>query len=666
MKIEITGWEAKNLRCADMIVDLRVKSKTPKVSFVLMHNGTGKTTILKLIRAALDGEATLWNKNEIDEFKPNIQTALNSESSKFQSTAGFFKLDLLVNDKQIWFKIDFNFEDKTIKYSTQSPMIGGIRNSYDPPPNMKLFLQKKFVSLYIFDGELAEDLFLSNKARAKEAIETLSQLDLFDQLSNDLVKYWDVIKGQAPTSGSSQSQKTKLNNKITYCKDLIEKLKKDLREKTKDIVKLTADHNDLDSKINEALKRNKNLESERNRITSRINIAKNNLIQASDSFIQTLRSPEVVFSGFKNHLIKFKNNLDLAQLPEKSSRQFFVDMSVKEKCICGRPIGPLEKKHIIDHADEYLSTEISNVINHIKGDISSLTEKANENKLNDERILLEKAINELNEADTEWFNFESKLKSLTDEDYELWINERAEKKLKIDALQDEINIIDAPHSTEQEDWPLENIKSIRTLEALKKSYTNEYANLSGLLMTKNKIDKLNEYLVNAKEMAKSEINMSLLNACNEKITQTMLQNPVKIESIDEKITLKGQGGLSEGQGLAVAYIFLTVALSKGAHEFPLLVDSPSGSLDEVHSPKIAKLLPQLTKQFITLIQPKEKADFVDAFEQITNDIGYHTIIRKSALSEKLIKKYLNFEIKANEDSFQADDKKFFHDFTLKE
>ena len=69
MRIEIAGWESEGLRCPDVAVDLRRGGQVPSVSLVQMPNGTGKTTTLELLNAALSGSAQDWRPEQVRGYR---------------------------------------------------------------------------------------------------------------------------------------------------------------------------------------------------------------------------------------------------------------------------------------------------------------------------------------------------------------------------------------------------------------------------------------------------------------------------------------------------------------------------------------------------------------------------------------------------------------------
>lgn len=92
MKISLAGWSANGLRCPDIDIDLSGKTGAPaKVVLIQMPNGTGKTTTLKLLRAALTGTATKWTPTEVRELRRPLQT----------NDKGQFRVTLLVDGRPL-------------------------------------------------------------------------------------------------------------------------------------------------------------------------------------------------------------------------------------------------------------------------------------------------------------------------------------------------------------------------------------------------------------------------------------------------------------------------------------------------------------------------------------------------------------------------------------
>jgi DNA sulfur modification protein DndD len=191
--ITLLGWEAHNLRCPDHKIELSPSrdAKPYRVTLIQMPNGTGKTMTLSMLRATLSGSAERWSDDTIREFQ---KKGSSSESGKF---IVFLSLD----KKRITLDLNLDFENGVASYRTTFG--SGVQKGFRPPPELRRFLNKEFVELFVFDGELANRLLDNQETRAREAIDQLFQLPLLDQVHSALQSNWDE---HAKTVSSKQEK----------------------------------------------------------------------------------------------------------------------------------------------------------------------------------------------------------------------------------------------------------------------------------------------------------------------------------------------------------------------------------------------------------------------------------------------------------------------------
>ena len=84
MKMSILGIEYNNIR---KISELKLsfvdaEGNPIKNNFVMMANGTGKTTTMGLIKGLLDGSAVDWSVNTVKQYAPKA----------FEADKGWFKI----------------------------------------------------------------------------------------------------------------------------------------------------------------------------------------------------------------------------------------------------------------------------------------------------------------------------------------------------------------------------------------------------------------------------------------------------------------------------------------------------------------------------------------------------------------------------------------------
>jgi len=650
MKIQIEGWDSRGFRCPDVTVSLLVNGSPGKVALIQMPNGTGKTTTLKLIRASLTGSAEKWSADEIRE--------LRSLSDKSISQ-GKFVLRLLVDSKKLVIETAVNFEDGNVRYTTSSPLLGGVVEGWQPPDQIKRFMAEKFVSLFIFDGEFAADLLDSRKAKATEAIDTLSQLDLFDLLKEQADARWEREEKNA--SGKSKQFLAELRLKEGKLKAKLANLNITKVENTNKLISNRDRIKELSKSLSEKINENELLKIERESLLNKKTNAEIALNNALDSFMGDLRYPQKLFEGFSNQLHDFKLSLDNAKLPDTSSRQFFIDLCEQKICVCGREIGVTERDHILEHAENYLAGDVSGVLNAIKGDIDLYVDPVFKTDFKDLRDVLERFQEQYFVACTDFAKFENKAAKTQDDEYDKWKTEQINLENECTEINRILELLDAPYRPNDDEGSL----SIKSIDYQLRDTQDKIAKVTDTVDLRDRLNILRDVLLKAKELAKIELHNQLIAECNHRLRSVLSQSPLQIEGIDNHIRLLGQSSGSVGQTLAVAYVFLTAALHRGSHQFPLVVDSPAGSLEKLVRGEIGRVIPELCEQFISFIIDTEKDGFVPALESSAkNEICYITIFRINKNSERLLESVPQNLKNVSGDSAIVIGKEFFTEFTL--
>ena len=150
---------------------------------------------------------------------------------------------------------------------------------------------------------------------------------------------------------------------------------------------------------------------------------------------------------------------------------------------------------------------------------------------------------------------------------------------------------------------------------------------------------------------------------NKEIPRVMPFEKVFVKDIKDKITLEGKDSGSAGQQARIAYLFLIKLLDRPNFNFPFIVDSPATAMDDVSREEIATTIAtHLNNQYIGLILPTEKTDFVDVLEKTNNKINlivaFNTIEKETSNLIQLAEKY---NISKNNEEFivSKNNKEFF-------
>ncbi len=652
MRIQMVGWESEGLRCPDVKVKFAAGDELPRVTLIQMPNGTGKTTTLALLKAALTGGAETWQAERVMEFAP-----------KEGGTAeGKFLVRLLIDEKPLAIELTLSFIDGLVTYRTTSPAAGGVREGWHPPTDVRRFLSERFVGLFVFDGELASRMLDPSQQRAEEAIDALCQLDLLDHVGTVAEVAWQ--RSTKDKSGAkTESGLAAARSKEKQLDDRLKLLKKRRREANERLAavqkKLEGQDKDLTEKLASDEKNRAALEALRLEEKGK----EAALDKATTIAMAVIRQPHLLSHPFGKALIALKLNLDKAKLPDATSRQFFVELAEEINCICGRPIGPAERSHIAEKAKQYLGEDISGVLNSMKQDIGLLVAMADQ-----EIVTLPQAMKALVTAVDEFQKVKTRKQGLEEKLVAEGGDEAKRLREQVVALQQEQKelqeLIDemerAP--TDADD---EKTVCIAWVERQLNSIRKKIAEITGTVDLRKRTDVIKELVAKAKGRARDQLRQVLVAECNTQLVNILAASPVKIKEIQNCIVLEGQREASAGQTLAVGYTFLASVLGRGAHEFPLVVDSPAGPLDDRVRAQIGAMIPKLCKQFVAFTITTERHDFVPALEKAAaGDVRYLTLFRKTASASKLKGALPTSGVLETGNAYLVEGKKYFDEFSF--
>lgn len=648
-EMRILGWSSEGLRCPDHSVDCCIDDKVPyKISLIQMPNGTGKTTTLNLLRAALSGAAETWDRSKIREFKKK-----NADLDQ-----GQFMVWLLLNEKPVTIIMDFDFSSGSVLYKTTRS--NGQENKFNPPFDFRRFMKEDFVNFFVFDGELAKGLLDKRKTDADKVVEGLFQVDTFKTISSRVSDYWD-----SKTSDASAKEEKGWKRR----KNKLDRLNTRLAELTKEKEGLEANRDKLTNKLNKQKAKYKDKIKEQEELSDKIDAAEEELKslrgKTKEVALQALESmadPHAICTQFASDMYTFKQSLDRVKLPESAAREFFEELAEESECICGRPIDDTIRAVIRDRAGNYLGSEDVALLNTIK---TAVEESLGQSLELPEQELVAK-LDDLKKNDSDAQLAQNVLDQLQNEAESADPDAKAAKE-KIDELESALGII--LKDLEKFDSTDKDAGDKRTfgLEVLRKrrdKAEKDLAEITETLTLKKKRDVLLAIVSSAFTKAKEGIASEICSDANSKISLLMPNNDIKIHSLNKSLNLDGQSGGSVGEELSIAYGFLSTLFDRTEHSLPFVVDSPAGPIDLHIRPKIGELVPKLGGQFIAFTISSEREGFVGKLQEASPEpVQLLTIFRKGATQ-------LEDNARAADDSVETEDgfmvvgEEFFNDFQL--
>jgi DNA sulfur modification protein DndD len=614
--LEILGWRVSGLRVPDHDLDFR-SSETSEVygaSIIQMPNGTGKTTTLRLLRAALSGSADRWDEAYIQSFKKKGHT----------SEDGVFRLDTRVKGNLWTIELRFDFELGKVSY--YSTLKSGQRPGFHPPMALTSVARPGLVDFFVFDGELAEGLLDPQARNAGYAIDQFFRLDLLERASGEILKHWDrVTKDRTATEEKGLRGRANklavLVGLLKQRKDEAQALASSITSKEKELAGLEAKFRDSIDASEARRERHSKLQRREQRLTLRRD-------EELSNAVSLFRSPLNVAPVFAIEVERFKDRLDRVKLPESAAREFFEELADEVVCICGRKLDDATRTEIRERASSYLGSDNIALLNSLKADVVDGLQRAEGSPW----MLLERCLDELQGLGSNLREVDTQLQALRLEAaQESPEQEGALETIKglaadIRMLRRKMDDYEASYEKNSKD---PDVRSVAELERRHRKAEGALAEIADTFRLRDQRDRLVRILEIALETARADLCQELVRRTNLNIEKLLPYNDISVRGIERALLLEGQDAGSVGETLSVAYSFLSTLFEHAVSRLPLVVDSPAGPIDLRVRPQVAALVPRLTGQFIAFTISTERQGFVEPLAyELSGDLQYLTLFRK--------------------------------------
>ena len=594
MKMTILELEYSNIR---KITTLRLPFTRADGSvinntFIMMANGTGKTTTMTLIKGIFDGSAADWPATKVRSFAPTLTEA----------DTGEFSITVKFDDKRYKYFLTLDYKNGTAQIDTQTSVTGG--REYKKrllPEALKDIFTSEFVRRFVFDGEQAEKSMDSSSNEADETIRYLYRLDKLDEIlatNQRILTEIQNTEGKRGTSSSLSNLRTRQSDidairiKLrTRCENLRQEIadfETEKAEKEKQRQELDKSYEKLNQEKNDILK-----EQQKNRGEIDVKIT---------SILGMIKSPYLLSESLCARMFELGNSMKKLKLPKTIAKDFFTELASADRCVCDRCIGAQERAAILKRADQYLGSDQQSVLNTIK---SSLMDSVYDERLKKAFEELEELRAQANRLDTRFKTNEEKLiKAGGEKAREL--QGRMEELIKLISIaRDELERIE---SKDENDDSLTEENNIHKADQKFKYYEQEIAKATRTNTALRKKELIDSLVNKIKLQATTALKQEIVRKTNEKLRRVIVDDFVEIESIDRYIKLKGRDGASEGQTLSIAYCFLGTLFEDSELEFPFIIDSPTGKMDFEKRQAVADIIPLVFNQMIRSVYKELHAD----------------------------------------------------------
>jgi DNA repair exonuclease SbcCD ATPase subunit len=658
--LRILGWTAEGLRCPDHEVNCCDANGQPfAVSLIQMPNGTGKTTTLSLLRAALSGagEDGSWDATRVREYRKKGST----------SATATFALRLSLNGRRLTVTMEFDFDAGRVEFRTTYG--SGQESGFRPPLELRRFMSEDFVNFFVFDGELAENLLSKRHTDAEKAVESLFQVHLLNRMAAKVSDYWeDKTRDVTAKDDRGYTRRKNLLDKWRRRLEALEEQKGNLDQTIKNTsAQLQRQKERYDQEIAKEEKRGQEIK----RAESVVSELEDRVHDNAKQVLDEMRGPHALSTVFATEMHELKTGLDRVKLPESAAREFFEELADESECVCGRPIDGSVRAVIRTRAQQYLGSDDVALLNAMKSAIADVVGDSRDRPaadLTQNTTALSDLVDQLNNAKNE-LDLLHQAAERSDPDV-------MQAKTEIDALRDQL--LKSEKELERftgrdEKLPQDRIRntdpervySIPSVREAVDLLEDEFAEVTNTLTLRDRRDALRSILDIAYRKSRAALASEIRDEANANIGQLMPYNNIRIEEIDRCLVLRGQSGGSVGETLSVGYAFLSTLFNRAdQHQLPFVVDSPANPIDFEIRSKIGELVPQLTGQFVAFMISSEREKFLASLKKASDHpICYMTLFRKGATPHEAKAKNCPTCVITN-DGYMVVDERFFNDFQL--
>lgn len=606
--------------------------KTPEI--VLAHdkqhttiihgnNGAGKTTLLNAFTwvlyekfsAAFTSEEQLVNKRAIAESSLGVavdcwvEVGFEHHNKRYQAKrlCRAYKTEAGIEQGQSELYLQIAGDDGRWLLPQQLPddIIGQI-------------LPASLHQYFFFDGERIEQIVRSDqKSEIAEATKTLLGVEVLNRSIKHLREAKKSLEAELALIGDSETKKLlKEQNNLEHESQAISDRQREINQELAhhDEVKRTVGNRLLELSGAEELQRL------RDELEGKAKLVREQLKQAKDSLKRVIsnRGYTVLLSQTTAEFRLIVDDLRArGELPVGIKRQFVGDLLNQQRCICGAELieGTHAHQQVSAWMDKAGMADIEETAIRMGVQVDEMDKQVPEfwEELDRQQAVMAQGRTELAQLETQLDDINKKLRTYPSEDIqhlqrrldeteekirELMLEKGANQQ-KIQSLKDEIEL---------------KIKQITKHKMNEAKQTLAQQRIAAALDAIERLTEVRSRLENqfrsSLEKRVQEIFTSIsftpyIPKLNEKYELTLVENTLGEETIvaastgeNQILSLSFIGGIIDR---VRDWIQENTLMGLDSSTFPIVMDSPFGSLDEIYRRQIAKILPRLANQLVVLV-----------------------------------------------------------------
>ncbi|MBF2066565.1 MAG: AAA family ATPase [Calothrix sp. C42_A2020_038] len=494
---------------------------------------------------------------------------------------------------------------------------------------------------FFFDGERIEKIVRNDKkAEIAEATKMLLGVEVINRSIRHLGEAKRVLEGELRAIGNSEvkkllGQQTKIEFEVEAINRRQQEIQQEIEYQSKFKIEVGNRLHEL-SAAKELQQRRQDLESRKNSLQQQLRKSKDNLkrLISSQCYSVLLLETNIKFRSIID-------NLKESGLKPGISREFIIDLLNGNKCICGSYLHDHSqaRKHVEHWLEKAGSSTVEETLIRMTAQVDELDKQAVSfwQEVDREQVRINEARQTLGQVDSELLNINEKLRKDPSE-------EIRDIQKRIDDIEAKISELTFEQGRNQQQSETLNIELDNLNKQIAKQKLNEERQLLAqrrIGATQDAIDRLSEVKTRQEkhfryslEQRVQEIFSAISPApyipkISEKYELTLVENTLGVE-------MPVAASTGENQILSLSFISSIIDKVREWSEkkkmlslpesstFPIVMDSPFGSLDEISRRHIAKIVPQMANQLVVLVTKTQWRGELQ--EEIANRVGKEYVL----------------------------------------
>jgi len=617
------------------------------ITIIHGENGTGKTALINAFKWCFYGKTDFDNYKE-EDLVNEVSLKLSSEVVVFVECEFIYSNSTYVVKRSMTKNSNNKYENKFQFSKIESN--GEYIQQKTGNSDINRMLPEELHSYFFFNGERIDKLASAEATNdISNAIRNVMGLVIIDRALDHLKKVLSFFNSERKKLGnenitSLENDREKINRKISDKEHIKEQKKFTITQLEKENIQL--------SQLITSNKDAAYLQEKQKKYIADMKEKEEDLKGLRNDMKLLISS--IGYFAFSEEMLNSVSSIigdkrKKGELPSKIKEQFVIDILDSHKCICGRDLieGDEYYNNVLRFKENAYSNSLEAQFNAISTMIPNMQREQKRvfdeisKKINDEREMIskiEKLRNEINEISVKLKGFNGNIGA--------WEEKKETNKAKIDELNINIGALeqDIKQKKEKED-------------EINKCVEDATINNAEGQMLQNKIDftkqliqlyqKFNEALINEVRKKLSEkVNETFTNIISKKF-RAEISDDFKLQIFDEHgVSKTNKKSTGENQVASLAFIASLIDHCKSGKNrlisteaFPMVMDSPFGSLDVHHRRMVSKWIPVMAEQIVIMVSDTQYSEEVSS--EVKDKIGkeYNLMFYSPTQKEGINKKY---------------------------